>query len=120
MVALFPRQSSAVGEKRASGAKMDTSYQAWLESNPAPGEVFVDTGEASAVDSRKLLWSPSKTQREMIKEAIAHEVTHVNELYKDEAQDLYAGHIEGLVEQTLRDLGVDPATLTSLPKAPGD
>ena len=119
MVTLFHRQNPMVRAKGDSGAEMDPSYRAWLESNPVPGEVFVDTGEASAADSRKLRWSPTKAQREMIKKAIAVDVAMVNALYQDETEDLYAGHIEGLVEQTLRSVGVDPTTLESLPKAPG-
>jgi hypothetical protein len=106
-------------EEGASGAEMDPSYRAWLDSNPVPGEVFVDTGEASAADSRKLRWSPTKAQRETIRKAIAADVAMVNALYQDETQDVYAGHIEGLVEQTLRNVGVDPDTLASLPKVPG-
>src|SRR5215467_10019278 len=116
MVTLFHRQNPMVREEGVSGAKMDPSYRAWLESHPVPGEVFVDTGEASAADSRKLRWSPTKAQRETIKKAIAVDVAMVNALYQNETQDLYAVHIEGLVEQTLRHVGVDPATLASLPK----
>ena len=82
-----------VREEGVSGAEMDPSYRAWLESNPVPGEVFVDTGEASAADSRKLRWSPTKAQREMIKKAIAVDVAMVDELYENETQDLYAGHL---------------------------
>ena len=70
MVALIGRKSPMPGKEGASDVEMDPSYQAWLDSKPVPGEVFVDTGEASAADSRKLRWSPSKAQREMIKEAI--------------------------------------------------
>lgn len=105
-------------EEGPSEGGPDSSYQAWLKSNPVPGEVFVDTGEASAADSRKLRWSPNKTQRELIKSAINHEVAIVNELYKDDAQESYAGHVEGLVDQTLLSLGIDPATLRSLPDVP--
>jgi hypothetical protein len=115
MVALFERKSPMPGKEGASDAAMDPSYKAWLESKPVPGEVFVDTGEASAADSRKLRWSPSKAQREMIKDAITGEVAIVNEIYQDDVQEVYAGHIEGLVDQTLRHVGVDPATLKSLP-----
>jgi hypothetical protein len=118
VVALFERKSPMPEEEGPSGTGLDSSYQAWLKNDPVPGEVFVDTGEASAADSRKLRWSPSKAQRELIKNAITHEVAIVNELYKDDAQESYAGHIEGLVDQTLRSLGIDPATLRSLPPAP--
>jgi hypothetical protein len=121
VVALFERKHPMPedGENEASSeAEPDSSYQAWLRSEPVPGEVFVDTGEASAADSRKLRWSPNKAQREMIKDAITHELAIVNELYQDDAQESYAGHIEGLVDHTLRSVGVDPATLRSLPDAP--
>lgn len=121
MVALFEgkRPMPENDENEASSEEEpDSSYQAWLKSDPVPGEVFVDTGEASAADSRKLRWSPSKAQRELIRNAITHEVAIVNELYKADAQESYAGHIESLVDQTLRSVGVDPATLRSLPDAP--
>jgi hypothetical protein len=119
MVALFERKGPMPEKEGVRDVQMDPSYRAWLESNPSPGEVFVDKGEASAADSRKLRWSPSKAQREMIKVAIAHEVESMNRLYQEDAQDSYADHIEGLVQQTLRNVGVDPATLKPLPDADG-
>jgi len=117
MVALFERKGPTPEEEGAGGAEMDSSYRAWLESGPIAGEVFVDTGEASAADSRKLRWSPNKAPREMIKDAITHELAIVNELYQSDTHESYADHIEGLVDQTLRNVGVDPATLQSLPDA---
>jgi hypothetical protein len=114
MVLLTGRKSSMPERGDATGVEMDPSYRAWIETDPVPGEVFVDTGEASAADSRKLRWSPSKQQREMIREAITHEAAIVNELYQDEAQESYANHIEILVGETLRNVGVDPTTLTPL------
>jgi hypothetical protein len=98
---------------------MDPSYRAWLESNPAPGEVFVDTGEASAADSRKLRWDPTKEQRELIKTAIDREVAIVNERYQQDAQESYAQRVGVLVDEALREAGVDPVTLQRLPDASG-
>jgi hypothetical protein len=103
-------------EEGSGGSEMDPSYRAWLGSNPAPGEVFVDTGEASAEDSRKLRWSPTKAQREMIKDVISHEVEAVNRLYLDDDQGSYANRMEDLVGETLRNIGVDPSTLKPLAK----
>lgn len=116
MTVVFERNRQMQRKEGVESGQMDPSYRAWLETNPAPGEVFVDTGEASAADSRKLRWSPSKEQRELIKSALAHEIDFVNQLYKDDAQSSYADHIEVLVEGTLRAVGVDPVTLKPLSK----
>lgn len=98
-------------------AQLDPSYRAWLGSKPIPGEVFVDTGEASAMDRKKLLWTPTRPQREMIKEAISHETDMVNKLFMNDDQKSYSDHIQVLVGEALRDVKVDPVTLKSLPEA---
>jgi hypothetical protein len=114
MVVLFER--NRLMQKRGGGdaVEMDPSYRAWLGTNPAPGEVFVDTGEASAENSRKLRWSPSKEQRDLIKTVIAREIEFVNQLYQNDDQSSYADHMKVLVEDTLRNVGVDPVTLRPL------
>jgi len=118
LVALFERKNPMPDEEGSKDAQLDPFYRAWLGHNPVPGEVFVDTGEASAIDRQKLLWKPTKPQREMIKEAISHETAIMNKLYMDDAQESYAGHIEVLVDETLREVRVDPATLKRLPNVP--
>jgi hypothetical protein len=93
---------------------MDPAYRAWLDSNPGPGEVFVDTGEASAADSRKLRWSPTREQRKLLKTALDSEVAFVNKLYEDDTHKSYAKHVDGLVKEALLGVGVDPVTLKLL------
>jgi len=119
MVALFSSGRAAVVEEGSSDSEMDPAYRAWLDSNPAPGEVFVDTGEASAADSRKLRWAPTKEQLGMIKAAIGREMAIVNEMYQQNAHEAYADRVGVLVEDELRGVGVDPATLKPLPGVKG-
>jgi hypothetical protein len=104
-----------VKRESADIVERDPSYQGWLDSKPAPGEVFVDTGEPSAEDSRKLSWSPSDAQRELARQAVEGEVNRVNDLYRGRGQEAYARRMEGMVAETLREAGVDPATLRPLP-----
>jgi hypothetical protein len=118
VVSLFEGKSPMPEEEGARDAQLDPSYRAWLGNKPIPGEVFVETGEASATDRQKLLWKPTKYQRELIKRVIDHETAMVNKLYMDQDQDSYAQRIETLVEETMRDVMVDPTTLKRLPDAP--
>jgi hypothetical protein len=117
MVALFPRHKAITAREGVSDVEQDPTYQAWLDSNPPPGEVFVHTGEPTAEDSRKLRWSPTREQREMAKRAIAAEVTMVNRLFTEDVQEDYIDRIEELVGETLRNAGVNPATLQPLSDA---
>jgi hypothetical protein len=115
MVALFESNKPTPATEGTDDLAMDPAYRAWLASKPDAGEVFVDTGEASAADSRKLRWSPTRAQRQMIRRAIEGEVANINALYQEEGQEAYAERVGVLVDEALRDVGVDPATLRPLP-----
>lgn len=114
MVALFEGNVPSMPDERRGDDEMDSSYSSWLRSNPAAGEVFVETGEASAAASRKLRWSPTKLQQDLIWRAIEAETVGVNELYKDDSHAEYTKRVGLLAEEKLRGAGIDPKTFKPL------
>jgi hypothetical protein len=100
-------------------AGIHSSYRAWLTRTPEPGEVFVDTGEASAVDARKLRWSPTKEQRAKLLQLMKDQMQAVNTLFDQGKAESYGARLSGLVGKTLHDAGVeDPAKFgVSAPEA---
>jgi hypothetical protein len=75
------------------------------------GEVFVDTGEASATDTRKLRWSASAGQRALVISALSAETDFLNGLAENDGLREYAESMTLLVEDAYRDMGLNPRTL---------
>lgn len=86
-------------------------YTAWLRINPVPGEVFVETGEASAEDRRELCWSPTDGERALMLSATADEMARVRALNTEEAVDRYAAQAAESARAALAAAGVDTSPL---------
>jgi hypothetical protein len=91
----------------------------WLNSNPPPGEVLVDTGLASAADCQKLR-PPVTADRGELEREIARMTTLVErtkELFESGDVDAEAQRVNNAVAQTLKKVGLDPERFgVSLPE----
>jgi hypothetical protein len=94
--------------KELAQAGVHSSYVDWLQHEPESGEVFVDTGAASAVDSRKLHWSPTTQQRDELSVLMRRQVDDVKRLFERGDPDAFAANVDALVGKALSKIGVDP------------
>jgi hypothetical protein len=104
-------------ELLASG--FSEGYVDWLATHPAPGEVFIDTGEPTAEESRKLVAHLSEGGWELLYTAARATVQAAlgEAQFLEEDPAAYEARITALqigVDGTLHDAGVDPRTFLPL------
>lgn len=93
------------------------SYLSWLHGRPASGEVFVDTGEASPVAVKKIIWRPGKRERDAMRAGYRADIARVNKLFREGRSQEYAERMSELAADALKSVGVNPVTLEMLPQA---
>lgn len=102
------------GHEEPSDAQVE-----WLNSDPPPGEVLVDTGLASAEDCQKLR-HPLGTEGDLERE-IAHmemAVARTRELFETGDPAAEATRVNNVVAAALSSVGLDPERFgVSLPSA---
>lgn len=105
------RQGPANRDELIAGGASE-AYADWLLSSPEPGEVFVDTGEPSAADTRKLDTHFSESGWALLRLA-----THATVQAALEVDLAHVNALQDGVDETLRSVGVDPRTLLPLESA---
>ena len=93
---------------QAVPATGSSTYQAWLESRPEPGEALVDTGLSSAADCAKLRWSLGAEQQAQFSRLLARSVARDRELFANGDLEAEASRINDLVAPVLKSVGLDP------------
>jgi hypothetical protein len=108
------RPAAGFGHEEPSDAQVE-----WLNSDPPPGEVLVDTGMASAEDCQKLrhpLGAEGDLEREIARMTMAVERTKA--LFKTGDPAAEATRVNDMVADALNSVGLDPEKFgVSLPPA---
>lgn len=98
------RHSGAFGHAEPSDAQIE-----WLNSDPPPGEVLVDTGMASAEDCQKLRY-PSGARGDLDREIarMTMAVERNRELFETGDPAAEATRVNNIVATALKSVGLDP------------